>query len=168
MEFFDILEKRYSMRGFEVKEVEKENLYKILEAARLAPTGVNFQPFKVVVIDVKKNKNALKRLYPADWFVEAPIVLAVVASREKSWTRNFDGWNIAEIDATIVMTHMILAATDQGLDTCFIGAFNPDEAVKFLDLDDEWIPVLFTPLGYGNAGPRDTPRKSLDELVIYK
>ena len=79
-----------------------------------------------------------------------------------------DGWNIAEIDATIVMTHMILAATDQGLDTCFIGAFNPDEAVKFLDLDDEWIPVLFTPLGYGNAGPRDTPRKSLDELVIYK
>lgn len=84
MEFFDILEKRYSMRGFEDKEVEKEKLDKILEAARLAPTGVNFQPFKVVVIDVKKNKNALKKLYPADWFVEAPIVLAVVASREKS------------------------------------------------------------------------------------
>ena len=54
------------MRGFEDKEVEKEKLDKILEAARLAPTGVNFQPFKVVVIDVKKNKNALKRLYPAD------------------------------------------------------------------------------------------------------
>ena len=168
MEFFDILEKRYSMRGFEDKEVEKEKLDKILEAARLAPTGVNFQPFKVVVIDVKKNKNALKKLYPADWFVEAPIVLAVVASREKSWTRNFDGWNIAEIDATIVMTHMILAAEDLGLNTCFIANFKPDEAKAFLDLDDEWEPLLFTPLGYGNAEPRDTPRKPIDELVIYK
>ena len=168
MEFFDLIEKRYSMRGFEDKEVEQEKLDKILKAAQLAPTGVNFQPFKVVVIDAKKYKDELNAIYSPDWFTQAPIVLCVVASKDDAWTRKYDNWNIAEIDATIVMTHMILAAEDVGLNTCFIGAFKPDEAREFLDLGDEWEPVLFTPLGYGNAEPRDTPRKSSDELVIYK
>ena len=54
------------------------------------------------------------------------------------------------------------------MNTCFIAAFKPDKAREFLALDDEWEPVLFTPLGYGNAEPRDTPRKAIDELVIYK
>ena len=168
MEFFDVIEKRYSFRGFEDKEVEKEKLDKILEAARLAPTGVNFQPFKVIVIDTKKYAEELAAIYSPEWFREAPIALCVVTSKEKAWTRKYDGKNIADIDATIVMTHMILAAEDLGLNTCFIAAFKPDEARKFLDLDDEWEPVLFTPLGYGNAEPRDTPRKPIDELVIYK
>ena len=131
MEFFDVIEKRYSMRGFEDREVEQEKLDKILEAARLAPTGVNFQPFKVIVIDTKKNKEALSAIYPPEWFTEAPIALCVVASKERAWTRKFDGKNIADIDATIVMTHMILAAEDLGLNTCFIAAFKPDEIVIF-------------------------------------
>ena len=59
MEFFDVIEKRYSMRGFEDKEVEQEKLDKILKAAQIAPTGVNFQPFKVIVIDTKKYKEEL-------------------------------------------------------------------------------------------------------------
>jgi len=168
MEFFDIINKRYSMRGFEDKPVEQEKLDKVLEAARLAPTGVNFQPFKIIVIDTEKNKEELSKIYPQKWFVEAPYVLCVVASKDKAWTRKFDGKNIADIDATIVMTHMILAATDQGLDTCFIAAFKPDEASKFLNLDEEWEPILFSPLGYGNAEPRNTPRKPIEELVIYK
>ncbi|WP_297982159.1 nitroreductase family protein [uncultured Methanobrevibacter sp.] len=168
MEFFDVIEQRYSMRGFEDKEVEKEKLDKILEAARLAPTGVNFQPFRVVVIDTEKYADELKEIYPAEWFLEAPLALCVVASKERAWTRKFDGKNIADIDATIVMTHIILAAEDLGLNTCFIAAFKPDKAKEFLALDDEWEPVLFTPLGYGNAEPRDTPRREIEELVIYK
>ena len=159
MEFFDVIEQRYSMRGFEDKEVEQEKLDMILKAAQLAPTGVNFQPFKVIVIDTKKYKEEykeeLKGIYSPDWFTQAPIVLCVVASKEKAWTRKYDDKNIADIDATIVMTHMILAAEDVGLNTCFIAAFKPDKAREFLALDDEWEPVLFTPLGYG-------------ELVIYK
>ena len=168
MEFFDVIEERYSMRGFEDKEVEKEKLDKVLKAAQLAPTGVNFQPFKVIVIDTRKYKKELNAIYPPEWFTEAPLALCVVASKEKAWTRKFDGKNIADIDAAIVMTHIILAAQDVGLNTCFIAAFKPDEAKKFLNLDDEWEPILFTPLGYGNAEPRDTPRKPIDELVIYK
>ena len=87
MEFFDVIEQRYSMRGFEDKEVEQEKLDMILKAAQLAPTGVNFQPFKVIVIDTKTYKEELKGIYSPDWFTQAPIVLCVVASKEKAWTR---------------------------------------------------------------------------------
>mgnify|MGYP003290971187 CR=1 FL=1 len=168
MEFFDVISERYSVRGFTDQEVEKEKLDKILEAARLAPTGVNYQPFKVFVIDTKENKEVLSEIYKADWFVQAPYVIAIAACPDKAWTRPWDGKNIADIDATIVMDHIILAATDLGLGTCYIGAFKADVAKEFLELDDDWEPVLFTPLGYGNAEPRETPRKSLDELVVYK
>ena len=164
MEFIDVITKRYSVRGYLDKEVEKEKLDYVLKAATIAPTGVNAQPFKVYVIDTKKYKDELSKIYGAKWFVEAPLVLAVVAIKNRPW----DQKNIADIDATIVMDHMILAAADVGLGTCYIGAFKKYEAHKFLELDENEEVVLFTPLGYGNAEPRDTPRMELDEFVVYK
>ena len=168
MEFIDVITKRYSVRGYLDKEVEKEKLDYVLKAATIAPTGVNAQPFKVYVIDTKKYKDELSKIYGAKWFVEAPLVLAVVGIKNKAWTRPWDQKNIADIDATIVMDHMILAAADVGLGTCYIGAFKKYEAQKFLELDENEEVVLFTPLGYGNAEPRDTPRMELDEFVVYK
>ena len=168
MEFIDVITKRYSVRGYLDKEVEKEKLDYVLNAATIAPTGVNAQPFKVYVIDTKKYKDELSKIYGAKWFVEAPLVLAVVGIKNKAWTRPWDQKNIADIDATIVMDHMILAAADVGLGTCYIGAFKKYEAHKFLELDENEEVVLFTPLGYGNAEPRDTPRMELDEFVVYK
>ena len=168
MEFIDVITKRHSVRGYLDKEVEKEKLDYVLKAATIAPTGVNAQPFKVYVIDTKKYKDELSKIYGAKWFVEAPLVLAVVGIKNKAWTRPWDQKNIADIDATIVMDHMILAAADVGLGTCYIGAFKKYEAHKFLELDENEEVVLFTPLGYGNAEPRDTPRMELDEFVVYK
>ena len=167
MEFIDVINKRYSVRGYSDKEVEKEKLEYVLKAATIAPTGVNAQPFKVYVIDTKKNKDELAKIYGAKWFVEAPYVLCVVGLIDKAWTRPWDGKNIVDIDATIVMDHIILAATDVGLGTCYIGAFKADRAKRLLDLDENEVPVLFTPLGYPDAEPRDTPRKELDEFVVY-
>ena len=109
----------------------------------------------------------MSEIYGASWFVEAPYVLCVVALKDKAWTRPWDMKNIADIDATIVMDHMILAATDVGLGTCYIGAFKKNKAQQFLNLDENEEAVLFTPLGYGNAEPRETPRKELDEFVVY-
>ena len=167
MEFSEVINERYSVRGYLDKEVEKEKLEYVLKAATIAPTGVNAQPFKVFVIDTKKYKQELSEIYGAKWFVEAPYVLCVVAELNKAWTRPWDGKNISDIDATIVMDHMILAATDVGLGTCYIGAFKKNKAHQFLNLDENEEAVLFTPLGYGNAEPRDTPRKELDEFVVY-
>ena len=167
MDFDEVINKRYSVRGYLDKEVEKEKLDYVLKAATIAPTGVNAQPFKVYVIDTKKYKDELSKIYGAKWFVEAPIVLCVVAIKNEAWTRPWDQKNIADIDATIVMDHIILAAQDVGLGTCYIGAFKKYEAHKFLNLKENEEAVLFTPLGYGNAEPRDTPRKELDEFVVY-
>lgn len=168
MEFSELIEKRYSVRGYKNQTIEKEKLDKVLEAGILAPTGVNSQAFKIYVIDTKKHKEALKKIYPQSWFVEAPIVLCLAMAPAKCWTRPWDGKNISDIDAGIVMDHMILAACNLGLGTCFIGAFKKYAAVDLLDLDEEYEPVLFTPLGYPNDEGRNTTRKSVDELIVYK
>ena len=167
MEFSDVITKRYSVRGYLDKNVEDEKLQYVLKAATIAPTGVNAQPFKVYVIDTKKYIEELSEIYSAKWFVEAPYVLCVVAVKDEAWTRPWDRKNISDIDATIVMDHIILAATDVGLGTCYIGAFKKYKAHEFLNLKENEEPVLFTPLGYGNAEPRETPRKELDEFVVY-
>lgn len=167
MEFEEVINRRYSVRGYLDKEVEQEKLEYVLNAATIAPTGKNLQPFKVFVIDTKKNKDALSEIYGARWFVEAPYVLCVVVNVDDAWTRPWDGKNIADIDATIVMDHIILAATDVGLGTCYVGAFKEDKARLLLNLNNNEVPVLFTPLGYGNAEPMETPRKELDEFVEY-
>lgn len=168
MEFFDVIKNRYSVRGYKSDKIEKEKLDQVLEAGRLAPTGVNYQGFKIFVIDTEKHKEELKKIYPEPWFVEAPIVLGIAMDPSKAWTRPWDGKNISDIDAAIVMDHMILAATDLGLGTCYIGAFKKDEAVKFLELDEKYEPVLFTPLGYPNDEGRKPEKKAIDELVVFK
>lgn len=167
MEFKDVIEKRYSVRGYLDKEVETEKLEYVLKAATIAPTGTNAQPFKVYVIDTKKYPEELTEICSAKWFRQAPLVLAVVAVRDEAWIRPWDKKNIADIDATIVMDHIILAATDVGLGTCYIAAFKKNAAHRFLKLGENEEVVLMTPLGYGDAEPRETPRKELDEFVVY-
>lgn len=167
MTILDTIEKRYSVRGYEDKNVEEEKLEKILKAGQLAPTGVNNQAFKIYVINTKKHSDKLKEVYGKDWIIEAPYVIAVVSKANDAWTRPWDAKNINEIDATIVMDHMILEATELGLGTCFIAAFHERPLIELLKLSDEYHPVLITPLGYPNAQPRETPRKTLEELVEY-
>jgi len=167
MDVMDAMKTRYSVRGYLDKQVEEEKLEKVLEAARIAPTGTNAQAFKVYVIDTEKNREKLLEVYSAPWLVEAPIVLAVVCKSNDAWTRPWDSKNIGEIDATIVMDHMILEATEQGLGTCYIAAFHERPLIDLLGLDDEYHPVLLTPLGYINAEPRSTDRKKMDDIVEY-
>lgn len=168
MEFRDVIKNRYSVRGYKNDKIEEEKLDIILEAATIAPTGVNAQGFKVFVIDTEKNKEILKNVYSKDWLVEAPIVLAVVAVVDKCWVRPWDKWSVAEVDATIVMDYMILQATDLGLGTCWIGAFKRDALSEMLELSENEVPIVLTPLGYPNDDGRNMSRKSIDEFVIYK
>lgn len=87
MDVSEAIEKRYSVRGYKDKPVEDEKLDLVLKAAQLAPTGVNSQAFKVYVIDTKKHREELLAVYPQEWLVEAPYVLAVVSRANHAWTR---------------------------------------------------------------------------------
>ncbi len=168
MEYFELIQKRHSVRTYRNDPVEEEKLLKVLEAARLAPTAHNNQAFKVVVIRTAGREEELKKIYSGDFFVQAPIILGIFSNPEKSWVRS-DGTNYGWVDAAIVADHIILAATALGLGTCWIGAFNPQAARDIVGLDKGFEPVAFTPLGYPGSSDVNNvkKRKSLDEIVVY-
>jgi nitroreductase len=165
MDFQELIRKRYSVRAYKPDPVEEDKLARILEAARLAPTAANRQPFRVLVVQTKGREEELRRIYGRDWFTQAPLVLAVCALPAESWVRRADGWNAAEVDATIAMTHVVLAAAEEGLGTCWIAAFDPVAAREVLGLPADVIPSAFTPLGYPADSPAHKKRRLLPELV---
>jgi len=167
MEFLELAKKRYSVRAYKSDPVEDDKLQKVLEAARLAPTACNLQPFQFIVINTKGREAELRRIYSCSWFVQAPIVICVCGIPSQSWVRQ-DGKNYCDVDVTIAMDHLILAAADLGLGTCWIGAFNPDAARAVLSLPDDVEPIAFTPLGYPDDQPGYKSRKSIDKLIRYE
>jgi nitroreductase len=166
MEFFELIQKRYSVRAYKSTPVEEEKIQKVLEAARLAPTAANKQPLRFIVVETKGRESELKRVYGREWFVKAPVVICACALPREGWTRK-DGKNYADVDATIAMDHLILAAADLGLGTCWIAAFDPEEARLFLKLPVGFEPLAFTPLGYPADEWRPKIRRPLSELVRY-
>ncbi len=167
MEFTELIKKRYSVRGYTADPVEAEKLKQVLEAARIAPTAANRQPFHIIVLHTKGRQEELRRMYDKEWFVEAPLIVVVCIEQSKAWTRH-DRANYGVVDAAIVMDHLILEATNQGLGTCWIGAFDAEAAREILGLPEDIDPIVMTPLGYSNAESRGTDRKSLVELVRYE
>lgn len=167
MEFLELAKKRYSCRAYKSDPIEDDKLQQVLEAARLAPTACNLQPFQLIVIHTMGREADLRRIYSSSWFTQAPIIICACAIPSESWKRR-DGKNYCEVDVTIAMDHLILAATNLGLGTCWIGAFNPDSAREILGLPDDVEPIAFTPLGYPQDSPGHKSRKSLNEIVRYE
>ena len=165
MNFQELIRTRYSVRAYKPEPVEDDKLARVLETARIAPTAANRQAFRVIVVRTEERKADLRRIYGRDWFVQAPLVLCVCAVPSEAWVRKADGWNAAEVDATIVMTHIVLAATEEGLGTCWIGAFDPAAAREVLGLPAEVIPSAFTPLGYPADSGMPKKRRPLAELI---
>ena len=114
MEFADLIQKRYSVRNYQSKPVEEEKLNKVLDAARLAPTAHNYQPFKLIVIKTSGNEENLNRIYDRKFFVEAPLVICACTLIEEGWTRD-DGKNYAEVDTTIAMDHLNISSHRIGI-----------------------------------------------------
>ena len=168
MEFQDLIRKRYSVRGYKSDPVEDEKLQKVLEAAIVAPTASNRQPFQLIVIKTAGREEELGRIYSRNWFTQAPYVICICTIPENAWVRKQDGANHADVDATIAMDHLILAAHDLGLGTCWVADFDIDAAREILALPETIHPLIFTPLGYSDAQPRETKRKKLNEIVRYE
>ncbi|MGD2040786.1 MAG: nitroreductase family protein [Anaerolineae bacterium] len=166
MEFSELIRERYSVRAYKPDAVEEEKLERVLEAARLAPTAANRQPFQLIVLSTQGREAELQRIYQRRWFVDAPIVICICALPDEGWVR-MDGKAYVDVDAAIVMDHLVLAATDVGLGTCWIADFDPDAAREVLGLPEGVEPIAFTPLGYPADKPRTKKRKSLDDLVRY-
>jgi nitroreductase len=167
MDFRELITTRYSVRAYESEPVEEEKLQQVLDAARLAPTATNRQPFQFIVIHTHGREAELRRIYKAEWFCKAPLVICACAVPSQAWSR-MDNKNYCDVDVTIAMDHLILSATELGLGTCWIAAFDPAAAREVLRLPQEVEPVAFTPLGYPADQPAVKRRKPLSELVRYE
>jgi nitroreductase len=165
MAFSDLIRNRYSVRGYKPDPVEEEKLQQVLEAARLAPTAANRQRFQLIVIHTEGRQEELSRIYGREWFVQPPIVIC--ACRYPMGPEH-NRRDYTDVDLGIVVDHLILAAAELGLGTCWIGAFDPAAAREVLGLPDEVEPVIFTPLGYPDDEGRPKTRKDLSELVRYE
>ncbi len=168
MNFEELILKRYSCRNYSSKPIQEDLLQKVLEAARLAPTAANRQPFQIIIIKTENKQEELMQIYDKDWFVQPPIILAVCSQPQMGWVRKkYDQQSYAAVDAAIVVDHITLQAADLGLGTCWIGAFDPQAARDFLKLPPDVEPIAFTPLGYPLDQPGKKIRKPLEDLIRY-
>ena len=166
MNFLDLVKQRHSVRSYQNRPVEVEKLKYILECVRLAPSAVNFQPWKFKVITEVEVLKEIKTAYHREWFQTAPCVIVACADHAKSWHRQSDGKDHGDIDVAIAVEHLCLAATEQGLGTCWVCNFDVPRCTEVLNLPENLIPVVLIPIGY--SATEDTPekkRKSLDEIV---
>ena len=167
MEFSELIKSRYSVRAYKPDPVKDKDLQQVLDAACLAPTAANRQPFQLIVIRPQGREAELRRIYAQDWFTQAPVIICACAIPAQGWVR-MDGKVYTDVDVAIAMDHLILAATDLGLGTCWIANFDPAAAREVLGLPEGVEPIVFTPLGYPEGEQPAKERKPLSDLVRYE
>ena len=165
MDFLKLANSRYSVRKYKSIQVEEEKLLKVLEAGRVAPSAVNFQPWHFIVVDDKNILDELYSAYNRSWIKEAPVIIVACSNHSKSWKRGTDGKDSADIDISIAVDHMTLQATELGLGTCWVCNFDVKKCSNLLNIPDHIEPVVLLPLGYPVSEVPAKKRKSLNEIV---
>lgn len=170
MSFLEIAKKRYSVRDFQPKKVEKEKLLMILEAGRVAPTGANKQPQRLIVV---QEDEGLAKISKATNIYGAPLAIIICGDHGQVWKRPFDGKSIIDIDTSIVTDHMMLQATELELGSVWICKFKPDVIKTEFELPSYLEPVNILAIGYSKSEPaspnrHDTTRRPLSETVFYE
>lgn len=168
MDFKELAQRRYSVRSYQSTPVEKEKLVAVVEAALIAPSAVNFQPWKFVVVTDPALLNQLYDCYHRDWFRSAPSCIVAIGDHDKGWRRPTDDKDYTDIDVAIAIDHLMLAATEAGLGTCWICHFNADKCAEIFNLPSNLEPMAMIPIGYPIEGAIPVKkRKSMDEQVSW-
>ena len=170
MEFFKLAEKRCSVRSYLPREIEKEKEDRILQAARLAPTAHNNQPYRILVI---KSKEGLRKLKKAGNVYDAPLAFVICADRSEAWERPFDGKRSTDIDSSIVTTYMMLEATELDLGSIWVCFFDPTALCDEFDIPSELEPINILGVGYPAKELKsperyESERKKLSEIVLQE
>lgn len=168
MEFYDVVAGRYSVRSYSDRPVERQKLERILDAARLAPSAKNMQECRyVVVTDPKKREQLAQASFNQRFVAQAPVVIVCCSDTDRSEMRC--GHPRYTIDSGIAIEHLALAATAEGLGSCWIGSFDPQKVREILSIPEEIEVMELLPIGY--PAPDAKPvrgRKELDQIVCYE
>jgi len=169
MDFYKLIQTRESIRDYDPgKPLNDKVLNRILDAGRLAPSASNRQPWTFVLVSSPEKLGEARACYHREWFKQAPHILVVVGDKSKSWIRSYNGYNSIETDLAIAMDHMILAAENEGVGTCWIIAFDYEILAKAIGLKENEVIYCITPLGYTHHGFKkrgNKIRKPFDEVV---
>ena len=168
MEILEVLKKRHSIRRFKDKEIEKEKIQLILEAANSAPSAGNLQAREIFLIkDNKKKQEFVEKALRQGFVAEAGIVLIFFANPQRSASKY--GQRGEELyciqDATLSAAYAWLQAVKLGLGACWVGAFDDETVKKVLGIKEDWQPMVILPIGYSDEKPHSTSRIHLNDLV---
>jgi len=168
MKVLEAIQKRRSVRKYKEDPIPEEVLLRVLEAARLAPSGKNFQPWKFIIVKDKALKKKLAEASAGQFFIaRAPIIIVGCGFPDNCYARMGRYMKSWSVDVTIALEHLILQAQEEGLGTCWIGSFEEEEVKAILNVPKEVKVLALTPLGYPDEIPRFRGRKSLDEIISY-
>jgi nitroreductase len=174
--FLSLCQTRYSCRAYRPDPVPREHIEKMLEAARMAPSACNKQPWRFAVALDPETRTALctKGLlpgFPARWVADAPVLIAL--GMKKSLVVHklaplLSGADYPWIDIGIAGEHLVLQATELGLGTCWIGWIRPDAIRRVLDWPRDIQPAALITVGWPkeDAGANRTPRLPMDQIVM--
>ena len=169
MDFLTLAIERYSCRYFSDKKVEQEKINKILEAARLAPTGRNSQSQRILVLTDETELNKLSGCTSYGW--NAPLVMIICYDKNECWHRDIDDFDGGAQDICIVTTHMMLEVTDLGLGSTWIGAFDPFKAREIYNIPENLEVAAILPIGYPSETAHPSrlhnDRKPVEEIAFY-
>ena len=170
MEYSELIAKRFSVRKFSDEGVDEDTVRIILEAARLAPTAVNKQPQRILVITTSEGMEKLKKA--TQYTFNAPMALLVCCDRNDAWVRPIDHNSSGVIDASIVATHIMLCVHDLGLGATWVGYFDPSVLRREFNLPPTIEPVAIFPIGHpakdAAPSPKHSKRRPLEEIVFYE
>ncbi len=164
MDFYDTIKGRYSIRKFKPDVVPMDVIKRVLDAARLAPTWANMQGVRYVVIPSKGQVEKVADAIGQRWCKHAPMFIAAVS--DAKWSGSKNNMSYFMLDVGIAFEHLVLAATAEGLGTCWIGAFDEERLKEVLDVKGSNRVVALTPLGYPAEKPDTRTRKSLSEIAF--
>jgi nitroreductase len=160
MDVFEAFDRRRTTRRYKAEELPRKDLLRLLEAARHAPSGMNAQPWELVAVTAPEGKKALVPACNGQEFVgSCSAVIAGVDDPKAKWQR---------VDLALAMEHIVLAATDLGLGTCYIGAFSQEKVKKLLGVPEGRQVVMLLTVGYPAEKPQAQPKKPLDKLVHWE
>jgi len=168
MEFYEVIKTRRSIRSYKKTPIPEEALNRVLEAARIAPSGHNRQLWKFYIVESEEKKRLVAEVCGGQtWIAEAPKVIAAVGWKFPSNRGGYMEEMTFMMDVSIATTHILLAARAEGLGTCWIGDFSNEGVKKALGLPEDEYVVAVTPIGYQDKGvfSENTKRKSLDEIT---
>ena len=169
MDFDKVITERYSVRKFKEERLSEGDIKKILDAGHKAPTGCNYQPQRILVLNSEEAMEKLRKCTRSHF--NAPTAMLVCHNQSESWVRPYDGALSSPVDAVIVATHMLLKAQDIGVGCCWVMHFNPDLMKETFNVPNNVIPVALLVMGYpaDDSKPLELHSKfrSLNEVVFY-